>query len=124
MNCICKFCDKDLGKVEISSDDEAPLTQGHASSFECSHCNTRYVYSRSGKLYGYTFWNYYNGRKFAAHFFMKIYPDIRADIFGKFKDVAFKLTHDGIVEIFTLDFYPDITPNNFLKKLPTLLIFS
>lgn len=123
MRSICKFCNKDLGEIYLSSDDEAPLNQGRPTSHDCDNCNTRYVYMRSGALYGYTLWSYYNGKKFCAHFYMNIPEDyVKAGVVPKAR--RFALTREGIIEIFTLDFYPDITPSNFQKKLPTLLIFS
>ena len=118
MRAICKFCNKDLGEIYASSDDEAPLTQGHPSSHECKECQVRYVYRREGDLYGYVMWTYYNNKKYGAHFFIKPYVETHQ---GLWKDVLFKLTHDGIIELFTLDVYPDINPSNFLKKLPTML---
>jgi hypothetical protein len=121
MRATCKFCNKDLGEIYASSDDEAPLTQGHPSSHECSECQVRYVYRRDGELYGYVIWTFYRNRKYGAHFFMNPYVGTHN---GPWKDVVFKLTREGIQEIFTCDVYPDITPSNFAKKLPTLLIFS
>lgn len=120
MRSICKFCNKDLGEIYLSSDDEAPLTQGRPTSHECESCQVRYVYRRNGALYGYCFWTFYDGKKYCAHFYEKLqHSDEVIYIPG-----AFQLTQDGIKHIFWLDFHPDITPSNFAKKLPTLLIFS
>ena len=105
----CYFCDDD----DITMDNYEAIGSPYPGKFTCE-CGTEYSFHYDGSLYSYSFSAYYN-----KHYYSGVYFVDAGKLSGTFhvKDDVYKT-------VARLDLDPKINPTNFLKKLPTLLIFS
>jgi hypothetical protein len=117
----CPFCQNNLKKMH--KDHLCYNEKLHNSSAylqedtcNCGGCSSYFSISISGDIISYGIHVRFNDK------------GIYSAIFYGNKTFALKKQEDegGFIApaIFSLDYYPDITPQNFLRRLPNLLLFS
>lgn len=109
----CKFC-----KASVS---HAPLQDTYgAQIYFCYPCSTEYIYWDGGKYYSASIYVTYRNKMYR----WTMYDDISQLWYVKTPGEPGVRKNENLelMKVFK-DNLPDITPNNFLEKLPVYLLF-
>jgi hypothetical protein len=106
----CPFCHNEMKNVKPST----IIIKGNYGDCDCGNCTT-YFLVKDNKIDSYGIHIEYKDKKYAALFHLG----------NQFTLRRWSEDDEGPGDkVFTLQFHPHITPQNFLRKLPTLLVFS
>lgn len=114
---ICKYCNRKCRPV-------APERYDVGNHWRCDYHGQVVVQwvtptDPTNEWYTLILFCYYKDTKYAVKFY---YNNINVN--EKFRVERPKPRNMGVDIIASLDFHPDITPENVTRKLPTLILFS